>query len=550
MKVTACQLNPKVGDFEGNLNKALKALDQARPLSPDLVIFSELFLMGYPPQDLLEKKWFMDKQAQALDRLAAASADLPDTGLILGAAVPTKKDTGRGCYNAAVLIHDGKIAFTQAKSLLPTYDVFDEARYFDPARQVKVVHFKEDVLGLCVCEDTWNDPGFWPDHRIYSHNPVETLAEGRPTLFINVSASPFHVGKDEFRYRLIRHHARKHAVPFVFVNQVGANDELIFDGGSMVLDRHGDPIALFPRFTEHVATVDTEAPGHAEAFVAQEEIASVYQALVLGIQDYLGKSGFTTAVVGLSGGIDSAVTFALAARALGRDNVLGISMPSMYSSAGSVEDSRQLAANLGAAFKVVPITDMYNAYLAGLSPHFEGRSADVTEENIQARIRGNILMAFSNKFGNIVLSTGNKSEMAMGYCTLYGDMAGGLAVLSDAPKGMVYALADYMNREGEVIPRATIEKAPSAELRPNQKDQDTLPPYDILDQVLHLHVEEGLSSRDIVAQGFDPDMVSWVVRTINRNEYKRKQAPPGLKVTSKAFGIGRRMPIVAAYESW
>lgn len=550
MKVTACQLNPKIGDFEGNLNKALGALDQARPQAPDLVVFPELFLMGYPPQDLLEKKWFMDKQAQALDRLAAASQDLPDTGLIIGAAVPTKKDTGRGWYNAAVLIHEGKIAFSQAKSLLPTYDVFDEARYFDPARQVRVVHFKDDVLGLCVCEDTWNDPGFWPDHRLYSHNPVETLAESRPTLFINVAASPFHVGKDEFRYRLIRHHAVRHGVPFIFVNQVGANDELIFDGGSMILDRHGDPIALFPTFVEHVAMVDTAAPGRPGAFAPQEEIATVHEALVLGIRDYLGKSGFTTAVVGLSGGIDSAVTYALAVRALGPDKVLGISMPSMYSSTGSVEDSRQLAANLGAAFKVVPIIDMYNAYLAGLSPHFEGRPTDVTEENIQARIRGNILMAFSNKFGNLVLTTGNKSEMAMGYCTLYGDMAGGLAVLSDVPKGLVYALADYMNREREIIPRATIEKAPSAELRPNQKDQDTLPPYDLLDRVLHLHVEEGLSSREIVAQGYEAEVVGRVVRTINCNEYKRKQAPPGLKVTSKAFGIGRRMPIVAAHEAW
>ena len=548
MKVTLAQLNPKVGDFDGNLAKALFTLARVETDFPDLVVFPELFLMGYPPHDLLEKKWFVEKQAQTLERLAKATERSPGMGVVIGAAMPNGSTTGRGLSNAAVLIHRGEIVFSQPKSLLPTYDVFDEARYFDPAEAVHTVPFKDGSLGLCVCEDAWNDPGFWPDHRIYSRNPIETLAEQKPSLIVNVSASPFHAGKDELRHDLIRHHAARHGLPFVFVNQIGGNDELIFDGRSMCLDGAGRPITLCPPFVEHLETVDITQAGAMAPYVPQEVIESVHQALTLGIRDYLGKSGFSRAVVGLSGGIDSAVTFALAVQALGRENVLGVSMPSMYSSEGSKDDARQLAANLEAEFKTVPIEGMYKAYVAGLAEHFQGREADVTEENIQARIRGNILMAFSNKFGSLVLTTGNKSELAMGYCTLYGDMSGGLAVLSDVPKVMVYQLAEYINREREIIPRETIEKPPSAELRPDQKDQDSLPPYEVLDQVLQLYVEEGRSREEIIARDFEPEMVGWVIRTINRNEYKRKQAPPGLKVTTKAFGVGRRMPLAAKYD--
>ena len=548
MKIALCQLNPKVGDFEGNVSRALAALGRIGSAEPDLVVLSELFLTGYPPQDLLEKSWFLEKQDRALEELANVTRHGPDIGLVTGAARPSPLETGRGLYNAAVLVHRGEVVFTQAKSLLPTYDVFDEARYFDTAPDVEVFPFKDEVLGLSICEDAWSDPALWPGRLMYAQDPIAMLAQKGATVLINVSASPFSVGKDELRHNIVRRHSARHNLPFVFVNQIGGNDELIFDGRSMVLDNTGAPISLCPAFREHIEIVDLVRPDRAEPFAAQKPIESVHQALLLGIRDYLGKSGFKTAVVGLSGGIDSAVTFALAVEALGRENVLGISMPSMYSSKGSVDDSAELADNLGAEFKVVPIKGIYDAYLAGLAEHFQGRKPDVTEENIQARIRGNILMAFSNKFGSLVLSTGNKSELAMGYCTLYGDMSGGLAVISDLPKMMVYDLARHINGEREIIPRAILEKAPSAELRPDQKDEDSLPPYPVLDKILHAFIEENRSVEDIIAQGFEPDMVRWVTRTVNLNEYKRKQAAPGIKVTSKAFGVGRRMPIVAKHE--
>jgi len=548
MKVTAAQLNPTVGDIEGNLGKVSAALDQAAAERPDLVVFSELFLTGYPPQDLLERSWFIEKQERALYRLAEASRRHPETGLVIGAALPSRRQFGRRLTSAAVLIYQGRIIFQQDKSLLPTYDVFDEARYFDPAEKIRTVAFKDQVLGLSVCEDAWNDPEFWPQGLIYDRDPIAELAGQKADLFINVSASPFHAGKDEMRYRLIRNHAVRHGLPFVFVNQVGGNDELIFDGRSMCLDKKGEPIALCPPFREHIQTVDLDLLGGRQSFRPQDKIESVHQALVLGLRDYLGKSGFKSAVVGLSGGIDSAVVCALAVEALGRENVLGLSMPSMYSSIGSVEDSRRLAANLDIEFKVIPIKGIYEAYLSGLAEHFQGRPFDVTEENMQARIRGNILMSFSNKFGHLVLTTGNKSELAMGYCTLYGDMSGGLAVISDVPKIMVYELARDFNRDREIIPQAVLDKAPSAELRPDQKDQDTLPPYDVLDQILNLYIEQGLSREEITDRGFDQDLAAWIIKTVNRNEYKRWQAPPGLKVTSKAFGLGRRMPLAAKHD--
>lgn len=541
MKITIAQLNPTVGDIEGNLRRIIEIISEFSGKT-ELIVFPELYIVGYPPQDLLERSWFINKVDQALDRLAMESSNHPETGILFGAPVPTGRKNGKGLANAAVLIYRGSKVFTQAKSLLPTYDVFDEARYFDPAPEVGVIQFKDEVLGISICEDAWNDPELWPGSKIYEGDPISKLTESGATILINISASPFYLGKEEIRFRLIQNHARKHRIPFIFVNQVGANDELIFDGGSMVFDGTGNPIYLAPYFREELYTVESNIPGSQE-YKPGERIESLYSALTLGVKDYLRKCGFQKAVIGLSGGIDSALTCCLAVDAIGKENVLGITMPSPYSSPGSVEDSRKLADNLGIEFKVVPIDAIFNSYLDTLREHFDGMEADTTEENIQARIRGNILMAFSNKFGSIALSTGNKSEMAVGYCTLYGDMSGGLSVISDVPKTIVYELAEFVNREKERIPRAIIDKVPSAELKPDQKDQDTLPPYPVLDRILQYYVEDGYSVEEIIALNFDPETVKWVARTVDRNEYKRRQAAPGLKVSSKAFGGGRRMPV-------
>jgi NAD+ synthase (glutamine-hydrolysing) len=548
LKVSIAQLNPIVGDINGNRSKIMNTLSQCSEKGSDLVIFPELFLSGYPPKDLLERSWFIEKIQHAIQELIQFSAERPKTGMLFGAPLFGRKEVGKGLYNSAVLIYQGKILACQHKSLLPTYDVFDEMRYFDPATEINTVVFKEETLGISICEDAWNDPELWPRGRIYACDPIEILARKGATILINISASPFYMGKEQIRYRLIRSHARKHCLPFVFVNQIGANDELIFDGNSFCLDRAGDPILLLSSFTECVQDIDTGLPGTPGLYVPQDKIKSVYQALVLGIRDYMKKCRFSKAVVGLSGGIDSAVTCCLAKEAIGSEHILAISMPSPYSSKGSVEDSRTLAANIDIRFKTISITPIYQAYLETLREHFEGKELDITEENIQARIRGNILMALSNKFGYLVLSTGNKSELAVGYCTLYGDMSGGLAVISDVPKTMVYDLANYINRKSEIIPRTIIEKEPSAELKPNQVDQDTLPPYPILDQILYNYLEEGSSVKEIANLGFDPETVEWVAKTVERNEYKRKQSAPGLKVTSKAFGVGRRMPIAAKYD--
>lgn len=547
MKITIAQLNPLIGDIDGNLAKIMKTLNQSTKDSSDLLIFPELFLVGYPPRDLLERKWFIKKAHRALNELAKISIGYPQTGILLGAPLSTGKNTGRGLFNSALLIYQGQILAKQHKSLLPTYDVFDEERYFDPAPEIRPISFKNETLGISICEDAWNDPELWL-RRFYPFNPIEILAEKQATIFINISASPFYIGKEEIRYRIIKNHAQKHKVPFVFVNQVGGNDELIFDGRSMCCDRQGHPIEIFPSFKECVKTVDMDLPGIPGLYVPQEKIESVYEALILGIRDYMMKCGFSKAVLGLSGGIDSALTCCLVKEAIGSENVLGVSMPGPYSSPGSVEDSRKLAKNLGIKFKVISISTIYSSYLESLKKHFKGRKLGITEENIQARIRGNILMALSNKFGYLVLSTGNKSELAVGYCTLYGDMSGGLSVISDVPKTMVYKLASYINRKQEVIPKVIIKKLPSAELKPDQKDQDTLPPYEILDQILHYYIDEGYSIRHILNLNFSPEIVKWVINAVDRNEYKRRQAPPGLKVLGKAFGMGRRMVIAAKYD--
>ena len=548
MRITLAQLNPLVGDVTGNVRRIADVMALCAADQPDLVVLPELFLVGYPPKDLLERAWFIRRVQQAVDELARLTAQYPNTGILFGAPLPTTRQQGKGLYNAAILAYRGEILATRAKRLLPTYDVFDEARYFDPAPELRVIPFKGERLGVHICEDAWTDPDLWPRGYLYDCNPVEALATQHASLFINLSASPYNLGKESVRHQIMRGHARRNWTPFVYVNQVGGNDELVFDGRSLCMDAEGEPVAVLPSFQECVRTVDTATKGQPGGYMPEEEIATVYQALVLGLRDYMAKTGFKQAVMGLSGGIDSAVTCCLAAQALGAENVLGVSMPSPYSSLGSVEDSRQLAANLGVAFQVVPIADVFEAYLHTMAQPFAGTQPNVAEENIQARIRGNILMAYSNKFNYLVLSTGNKSELAVGYCTLYGDMSGGLAVISDVPKTMVYDLAHFINRGREVIPSACITKPPSAELKPNQVDQDTLPPYPILDRILHLYIEEGCSIDEIVAQGFAPETVRWVVRTVDRNEYKRRQAAPGLRVTSKAFGVGRRMPIASRFN--
>ena len=542
MKVTLAQLNPIVGDIEGNFKKVIEVLDN-KSTETDIVVFPELFLTGYPPKDLLEMPWFIEKCGEAVRNLAKASEKYRPVGIIIGAPVMS----GDALYNSAIFIRGGKVLFTQHKMLLPSYDVFDEKRYFKSPASVDVVEFMSERLGISICEDAWNVPesgtGNW-----YERDPIAELARKGATIMINISASPFNMGKEEERYMVIGGHARKYGVPFIYVNQVGGNDELIFDGRSMAFDKNGDPQDIMSPFTENVRTIETALPGNRGAYVPRDRIASLHDALVLGIRDYVRKCGFQKAVVGLSGGIDSSLVCSLAAEALGKENITGITMPSKFSSRGSVEDSMKLSSNLGIEFLNIPISGIFDSCMKATKKIFAGKESDKTEENLQARIRGSILMAFSNKFGHLPLSTGNKSELAVGYCTLYGDMSGGLAVISDVPKTAVYKLAEYINRtKGEIIPQAVFRKPPSAELKSNQTDQDTLPPYDILDRILEHLIEEGMPAVEIARNGFNKRIVDWTVEAVKKNEYKRKQAPLGLKVTPKAFGSGRRMPIAAKY---
>jgi len=547
MKITVAQLNPEVGDIEGNLSKLVQEVEKASEEKSDLVVFPELFITGYPPRDLLEYPFFLEQVEKAVNEIIRMSKKIFNTGIIFGAPCRQKNSPEKGIYNSAFLVYRGEPVHIQHKSLLPTYDVFDETRYFNRAVEINPVAFKDEVLGISICEDAWNHPDFWPQKKSYTIDPITVLADRGATILINISASPFNAGKEEVRYRLISDHATKLKLPFLYVNQVGGNDELVFDGRSMFIAPDGKCIELLPAFKEEVSLVDTKNIRHGFKYSPLDPIESIYGALVLGIKDYMKKCGFKKTLIGLSGGIDSSVTACLAAAAAGRENVLGVAMPSPFSSRESLEDAQKLARNLGISFMVIKITGIYNSYLETMEKPFAGLEKDITEENIQARIRGNLLMALSNKFGHLVLSTGNKSELAVGYCTMYGDMSGGLAVISDVPKTMVYQLAEFINREGEIIPQRVLEKPPSAELKPDQKDQDTLPPYPVLDRILYHHIEERLSVRDIVKKGFDKNTVEWVVKNVAKNEYKRKQAAPGLKITTKAFGTGRRMPLAARY---
>ncbi|MFY9584864.1 MAG: NAD+ synthase [Candidatus Acidiferrales bacterium] len=543
MKIALAQFNPTVGDFAGNSARILELAHDAKRCGAHLAVFSELCLCGYLPQDLLERPAFIERNRTELAGLAK-KVPLP---VIVGYAGRSQDPTGKPLANIAALVAEGRILFEQHKMLLPTYDVFDEDRYFQPAKSQHVFPLCGEQLGITICEDVWNDKNFWAK-RLYDRDPVAELVGQGTTVLLNLSASPYTIDKRNLRLGILQSLARSHRRPVVYVNQVGGNDSLLFDGSSIAVTADGRVAARARAFEEDLVLFDTATATGDIHPQTDDELEYAYLALVCGARDYVRKCGFRKVLVGLSGGIDSAVVAAIAAAAVGPENVLGVSMPGPYSSEGSLRDARQLAASLDIEFLVLPIGEVFRSYLATLQPSFEGLPQDITEENLQARIRGNILMALSNKFGSLVLSTGNKSEMAVGYCTLYGDMAGGLAVISDVPKTMVYELARVINREREVIPAATLTKAPSAELRPNQTDQDSLPPYDVLDRILKAYIEDLRSPQEIADHyGFSLELVRDVALRVDRNEYKRKQAPPGLKVTSKAFSVGRTFPIAQKF---
>jgi NAD+ synthase (glutamine-hydrolysing) len=544
MKIALAQFNPTVGDFGGNRARILEIARAAKSGDADLAVFSELCLCGYPPQDLIERPSFAERNQTELAELAR-EIPLP---AVVGFVGKAQDNTGKPVANSAALIAQGKILFEQRKMLLPTYDVFDEARYFQPANVQYTFPLGADTLGITICEDVWNDKSFWPE-RLYERDPVAELVSKGSNVVLNISSSPYSLGKRGLRRDMLGAVARERRIPVVYVNQVGGNDSLIFDGSSVAFAPDGHVAALAKSFEEDLIYFDTVTGKGDMRPPLDDEYEAVYKALVLGTRDYVRKCGFRKAVIGLSGGIDSALVAVIATAALGAENVLGVSMPGPYSSEGSVRDAKQLAQNLGIDLITLPISNIFSCYNGVLAEAFKGRTSNSTEENIQARIRGNLLMALSNKLGSLVLSTGNKSELAVGYCTLYGDMAGGLDVIADVPKLMVYDLARLVNREREVIPQATMTKPPSAELKADQKDTDTLPPYEDLDRILRGYVEDMMSPEQIAEECLLPlELVRSVALQVDRSEYKRKQAPPGLKVTSKAFSVGRRFPVAQKYS--
>jgi NAD+ synthetase len=549
VKIALAQINPTVGDFSGNLERIVAASRRAAALGARLTVFSELVICGYPPADFLEKPSFLARCRTAVDELAAATGEL-STALLAGVALAAEAGTGKPAVNAAVLLDGGRLLLEQHKRLLPFYDVFDEQRYFAPSRPQQVVELDGVRLAITICEDAWNDKHFWP-RRLYTVDPMEELMRQHPAVHINLSSSPFWHSKRAIRREMLAAIARRDGVPVLMCNQVGGNDSLIFDGSSLALNGRGELIAQAASFEEDLVVIDLIAPFDAPVLPAPEEddTAAAFHALVLGTRDYVRKCGFRKVLVGLSGGIDSALVAAIAKEALGAEHVIGVGMPSPYSSAGSIDDSRRLAANLGIRFEVIGISGLFEEFTRALEPQFAGMKPDTTEENIQSRIRGLLLMALSNKFSALVLTTGNKSEMAVGYCTLYGDMVGALAVIGDLVKTRVYAVCRWLNRDHEVIPRAILEKPPSAELRPDQKDTDSLPPYEVLDPILEAYVERYEPPERIAREhGFALELVQQVVRLVERSEYKRQQAAPVLKVTSKSFGMGRRFPIAVKVQ--
>jgi NAD+ synthase (glutamine-hydrolysing) len=563
MRIGLAQLNSTVGDLSGNRQKIIEAYNSLVKQGAELVIFPELIVCGYPPRDLLFKRRFVSDNEESLTEIAVAVGDVP---AVVGFVETNPCGEGRRFFNAAAFCHRGEIAVIGRKCLLPTYDVFDEDRYFEASKEPAIINHNGLKIGLTICEDLWKNPSI-DTGRLYRVDPIQELSKKHVDLVLNLSASPWYYGKGNVREQLISDSASVVGAPLVYCNAIGGNDELIFDGRSLVANADGEIVARLAAFTEELRIVDVPT-GHAKKAGSQRsaitkaaavatatalspaaEIADVYAALVLGLRDYAFKSGFKRALIALSGGIDSAVVAVLAADAFGKENVIGVSLPSAISSQHSKDDARILAQNLGIRFETIAIADVVATAETALGPIFAGRNRDVTEENIQARVRGVLMMALSNKFGSLLLTTGNKSEVAVGYCTLYGDMCGGLAVISDVFKTQIYALSRWINREREIIPVNTIEKPPSAELRPGQVDQDSLPPYDMLDAILKGYVEEGLSRRDLIAQGFAEAVVNDVARKVDLNEYKRKQAAPGLKITPLAFGVGRRIPIVQKYVS-
>jgi len=550
VKIALGQINPTVGDFSGNAAKIIQFALQARSAGAGLILFPELAVCGYPPRDLVERPWFVARSRATVERIAAETQGI---AVICGTVTPAEADSGKKAMNSAALLREGRIDFIQSKMLLPTYDVFDEMRNFAPAKSQQLFSFCGRQMALTICEDAWNDKRFW-NRRLYTVDPVEELVRAGGNFVLNISASPFWLGKRELRRDMLAAIAKNQKVPVAMVNQVGGNDSLVFDGSSLVIAPDGQVIAQAKSFEEDLIYFDSQnldsqnISGDMHPQVVGEE-ASAYEALVLGTRDYVHKCGFQRAIVGLSGGIDSALTASIAADALGSENVIGVGMPGPYSSRGSIDDARELASNLRIRFELISIQEIYETVRQTLAPVFGELPQDVTEENIQSRARGLLLMSMSNKFGALVLSTGNKSELAVGYCTLYGDMVGGLAVISDVPKTLVYRLSAYVNSRRKVIPDATIEKPPSAELRPDQKDSDSLPPYDVLDAILEDFVEELCSAEQIARdRHFDLDLVRRVIRMIERSEYKRQQAAPGIKISAKAFGYGRRFPIAAKSE--
>jgi len=547
LKIALIQLNPVIGDFHNNCAKMIESAGRASELGCELAIFPEMAVSGYPPLDLLERSSFIKDHEAAVAELVEA---LPPIYVMFGCFEPRIASSGKQLYNSVLVAKDRKIIHRTRKQLLPEYDVFDENRYFEPGRPGEIFSCEDLSIGITVCEDIWH-------YAVvdYNHRPVENLFERAATngvkidLIVNVSASPFHRGKTAVRNAIFSSLTEQYQTPFIYVNQVGGQDSLLFDGASLALDRSGQTIAKAKNFAEDMVIVDSDGwTGEIRNEQPVDEVELVHDALVMGIHDYVTKCGLKKVVLGLSGGIDSALTAALATRALGPQNVLGVALPSPYSSKESLEDAEALARGCGCRFEVLPISDLFDDYLGALQPIFGDSEEDVTEQNIQARIRGNLLMALSNKLNHLLLTTGNKSEMAVGYCTLYGDMSGGLAVISDVPKQLVYELARFINGDKEIIPVRILEKPPSAELKPDQRDQDDLPPYELLDQILELYLEEGYGREEIIGRGFDSQVVDDIVRRIRINEYKRKQAPMGLKVTGKAFGFGRRLPNVQNYR--